>query len=146
LPQAKYFVTFDADGQHDVADVEPMLRLVDDGEAQIVFGSRFLDKRTSVTPAKRAVLRAAVKFSRISTGLALTDTHNGLRVFTRDVAAALDLQMNGMAHASELLDIVARHKFTYAEVPVHIRYTTYSRSKGQPLMNGVNILFDLLFR
>jgi len=146
LEQARYLVTFDADGQHDVEDVPQMLELLDSGEAQIVFGSRFLDRRTRVGGAKRIVLAAAIRYSRASTGLSLTDTHNGLRAFTREVAGALDLQINGMAHASELLSLVARHRFRYAEVPVHIRYTEYSRSKGQPLMNGVNIIFDLLFR
>jgi glycosyltransferase involved in cell wall biosynthesis len=146
LDQARYFVTFDADGQHDIADVPQMLRLLDSRETQIAFGSRFLDDRTTVGRAKRMVLAVAVRYSRASTGLSLTDTHNGLRAFTREVAGALDLQINGMAHASELLSLVARNKFRYAEVPVHIRYTEYSRGKGQPLMNGVNIIFDLLFR
>lgn len=146
VESARYFVTFDADGQHDIQDVAPMLDTLDGGKVKVVFGSRFLDKRTQVGSAKRVVLAAAVKHSRVTTGLALTDTHNGLRAFTREVASALDLQINGMAHASELLSLVAKHKFPYAELPVHIRYTEYSNSKGQPLMNGVNILFDLLFR
>ena len=143
---ADYFVTFDADGQHDVADVAQMLDLLDGGDIDVVFGSRFLDKRSQISAGKRLVLALAIKYTRLSTGLALTDTHNGLRTFNRKVAEALDLQMNGMAHASELLGIIAQREFAYAEVPVHIRYTTYSRSKGQPLINGVNILFDLLLK
>ncbi len=146
LPQVRWLVTFDADGQHDIDGIEPMLDLLRTEQAQIVFGSRFLDRRSEIGAAKRAVLRAAIWYSRTSTGLALTDTHNGMRVFDREVAAALDLQMNGMAHASEVLAIVARRKFRYAELPVHIRYTTYSKSKGQPLINGVNILFDMLLK
>jgi glycosyltransferase involved in cell wall biosynthesis len=142
----KYLVTFDADGQHQIDDVAPMIGLLEQGHAQIVFGSRFLDRRSNVGAAKRVVLSAAVAYTRMTTGLALTDTHNGLRSFTREVAAALDLQMNGMAHASELLHLVAEKGFSYREVPVHIRYTEYSRAKGQPLINGVNIIFDLLFR
>jgi glycosyltransferase involved in cell wall biosynthesis len=146
IPGVQYFVTFDADGQHDVDAIKPMLEILRAGDAQIVFGSRFLDRRSDISGAKRAVLRAAIWYTRASTGLALTDTHNGMRVFDREVAAALDLQINGMAHASELLSIVATRRFTYAEVPVHIRYTAYSKSKGQPLINGVNILFDLLLK
>lgn len=142
---ADYFVTFDADGQHDVADIAQMLDLLDGG-TDVVFGSRFLDKRSEISGGKRLVLALAIKYTRLSTGLALTDTHNGLRSFNREVAKALDLQMNGMAHASELLSIISRRQFSYAEVPVHIRYTAYSRSKGQPLINGVNILFDLLLK
>lgn len=142
----KWFVTFDADGQHEVQAIESMLALLRANEAQIVFGSRFLDRRSEIGPVKRAVLRAAVAYTRLSTKLALTDTHNGLRAFDRDVAQALDFQMNGMAHASELLSIVAERGFRYAELPVHIRYTAYSRAKGQPLLNGVNILFDMLLK
>jgi glycosyltransferase involved in cell wall biosynthesis len=146
LPQASTFVTFDADGQHDVHDVDEMLDALQSTGVDIVFGSRFLDKRSEIGRGKRVVLAAAIKYTRLSTGLALTDTHNGLRVFNRTVAEALDLQMNGMAHASEVLSIVANRGFRYVELPVHIRYTDYSKSKGQPLMNGVNILFDLLLK
>jgi glycosyltransferase involved in cell wall biosynthesis len=144
--EARFFVTFDGDGQHDVSDVDQMLKILDQGDVQIVFGSRFLDTRTQLGFAKRAVLGAAVRYTRASTGLNLSDTHNGLRAFTRDVATAFDFTMNGMAHASELISIVAREKYTYAEVPVHIRYTDYSKGKGQPLLNSVNILFDMIFR
>jgi polyprenyl-phospho-N-acetylgalactosaminyl synthase len=146
VPSVRWFVTFDADGQHDMDAIAPMVDLLRAGDAQIVFGSRFLDRRSEIGTAKRAVLHAAIWYTRISTGLALTDTHNGMRAFDREVAAALDLQMNGMAHASEVLSIVSRRGFRHAELPVHIRYTTYSKSKGQPLINGVNILFDLLLK
>lgn len=146
LRSVRWFVTFDADGQHEVDAIGQMLEVLRAERAQIVFGSRFLDKRTDMTRAKRIVLRAAVRYSRASTGLALSDTHNGLRAFDREVAAALDLQLNGMAHASELLSIVAQRGFRYAEIPVHIRYTDYSRGKGQPLINAVNIVFDMLFK
>lgn len=147
FPSVEYLVTFDGDGQHDVADVAPMLAVLESGAAEIVFGSRFLDARTdNIGRAKRLVLRAAVKYTQWTSGLSLTDAHNGLRTFTRRFGSDLDLQMNGMAHASEFATLVASAKVPYAEAPVHIRYTEYSRSKGQPLMNGVNIIFDLLLR
>ncbi len=40
--------------------------------------------------------------------------------------------------------ILSRSKLRYCEVPVSIRYTDYSRAKGQRAVNGVNIVFDLL--
>lgn len=146
LGHVKYFVTFDADGQHDIEDAELLLAPLRQGSAEIVFGSRFLDSRTDVGRAKRAVLALAVRYTAVSSGLSLTDTHNGFRAFSREVAESLDIQLNGMAHASEIISLVAARGFSYTEAPVHIRYTDYSRSKGQPLMNSVNILFDLMFR
>lgn len=144
--QVQYLVTFDADGQHDIADVAVLLEPLRTGAAEIVFGSRLLDDRTDVGRMKKAVLALAVRYTRASTGLDLTDAHNGYRAFTRKVAETLDQQMNGMAHASEIISSVATQKLSYAEAPVHIRYTDYSRGKGQPLMNSINILFDLIFR
>ena len=76
----------------------------------------------------------------------LTDAHNGLRVLNRSVVANLHLTQNRMAHASELIQIISILKPTWTEHPVEIRYTEYSKSKGQSLLNSVNILADLLFR
>lgn len=146
LPDVRYFLTFDADGQHDINDAEALIAPLRQGNAAIAFGSRFLDSRSNIGRAKRAVLWLAVHYTTASSGLRLTDTHNGFRAFTREVAQALDIQMNGMAHASEIISLVAGKKFAYTEAPVHIRYTDYSRSKGQPLMNAVNIIFDLIFK
>lgn len=145
-PSAMQFVTYDADGQHRLEDCILMLAELRSGEYDVVFGSRFLDTRTKLTPAKRALLRLAVRFTNATSGLVLTDAHNGLRAFNREVAAALDLQQSGMAHASEITTKIAKHKFRYTEVPVHILYTDYSRAKGQSMLNSVNILFDLLLR
>lgn len=145
-PSVQTFVTYDADGQHQLADVRRMLDRLAQGDVDIVFGSRFLDARTEVGRLKRLVLKAAVTYMNRTSGVRLSDAHNGLRVFDRKVAEALDIRQNGMAHASEIVSAVADHRFRYAEEPVHILYTEYSRSKGQSLLNSVNILFDLVFR
>ena len=95
---------------------------------------------------KRLVLRTAVPLSPAGGRLELTDAHNGLRVLTRPVVEDLQITMNGMAHASEIVSYLGRSSWRVREVPVSIRYTDYSRSKGQSLLNGVNILFDLSVR
>ena len=75
----------------------------------------------------------------------LTDAHNGLRLLRRDAAEQLDLHQNRMAHASEIISQLGASSLPWAEQPVHIEYTDYSRSKGQSLWNSVNILVDLMF-
>lgn len=146
IPEAKYFVTFDADGQHSVSDAQIMVKRLRQGDVQIVFGSRFLDNRTNVSFSKRLVLKLAVTYSNALTGLKLTDAHNGLRAFNREVIETIEIKHDGMAHASEIVNQVSRGKFDYTEIPVHIIYTEYSKAKGQSLWNSVNILFDLTFR
>lgn len=145
-PGARYLVTFDADGQHQVADAEAMLAMARAEDLAIVFGSRFLDERTQAGWFKKLVLRLAVWFTNQSTGLSLTDAHNGLRVIRADAAAQVHLTQDRMAHASEIVLHLARTHLPWREYPVHVLYTDYSRGKGQSLLNSVNILVDLLVK
>jgi glycosyltransferase involved in cell wall biosynthesis len=145
-PGCRYVVTFDSDGQHQVSDAAAMVQRLRTEELDVVLGSRFLDQRTNFSPLKRFVLRLAVAFTNITTGVKLTDAHNGLRAFRVEVLHAIRLRQNRMAHASELITQIARFKLRYAEEPVHIIYTDYSRAKGQSLWNSVNILVELFFK
>ncbi len=142
----EYFVTFDADGQHRSEDVLSMLKEIETGGYDIILGSRFLGKIIGMKVSKRALFKLAIKFSNLTSGLKLTDTHNGLRVFNRAFAENLQITMSDMSHASEILEKIAAKKYRYKEVPVTIEYTEYSRHKGQPLMNAINIGFDTLLR
>lgn len=141
---AQFVVTFDSDGQHRVSDVVQLLAALETEGADFALGSRFL-KQTSVRiPLTRhLLLRAATLFTTLTTGLALTDTHNGLRAFTRRGAMALRLRQNRMAHASEILAEIARSGLRYVEVPVTIEYTDYSLTKGQRASDFIMILLDL---
>lgn len=141
-----YFVTFDADGQHRLQDVAAMLGEIKRGEVDMVLGSRFLGDTVGMSQSKRVLLKAAIRFSNLTSGVKLTDTHNGLRVFNRHVAETMQITMPDMTHASEILEIIRKNKYRYVELPVTIEYTDYSRGKGQSLINAVNISFDTLLR
>jgi glycosyltransferase involved in cell wall biosynthesis len=141
---AHYVITFDSDGQHHVDDALRLLEAARTSDVDIVLGSRFLGSDHHVPSLRLLVLRAAVRFTRLTSGLRLSDAHNGLRVLTRDAAAMVDLHQAGMAHASELIGLVARHRLRYCEVPMTVAYTEYSRAKGQSSLNAVNIVVDLL--
>ncbi|WP_186372282.1 glycosyltransferase family 2 protein [Arthrobacter sp. KBS0702] len=145
-PELDCIVTFDADGQHRIEDAKAMVERIRSGEADIVLGSRFLDKRTKLSPAKRVVLKTAAIQSRLATGMDLTDAHNGLRAISPSVASRIHLTQNRMAHASELVHQLAKMQPRYVEHPVEIIYTDYSKAKGQSLLNAVNIVFELFFK
>jgi glycosyltransferase involved in cell wall biosynthesis len=146
IPNVKYLVTFDSDGQHSVSDALDMVERLRQEDVEVVFGSRFLDERTNVSNLKKFVLKIAIFYTNALSGVKLTDAHNGLRAFNRNVAESIELTHNGMAHATEIVNQISRGKFAYTEMPVHIVYTDYSKAKGQSLWNSVNILFDLIFR
>jgi len=142
-PGCDFVVTFDADGQHLVSDAQAMVRRLETEPLDVVLGSRFLDGRTRVGWSKRLVLRTAVFFERASSGIHLTDAHNGLRAFTRDAARRIEITQNRMAHASEIVNEIGKKKLRYAEQPVKVVYSAYSKAKGQSLWNSINILADL---
>lgn len=142
---ADIFVTFDADGQHRSADIKPMIDKLVTEELDIIFGSRFLGKNISGgLVSRKLVLHFARYFNFLLTGILLTDAHNGLRVFNRKTATAIRILENRMAHATEFLIIVKKHKLKYGEEAVYINYTPYSRKKGQKNLHGFKIIQDIL--
>ncbi len=143
--QARYLVTFDADGQHQAADIPRLVAVCRTGDYQVVLGSRFMPgaRTININLSKKIVLKFAVLFTNLATRLPLTDTHNGLRVFTREAAEIINITHNGMAHASEILAQVASFRLRFCEAPVTVIYTAYSKRKGQSIWNGINILWDL---
>jgi polyprenyl-phospho-N-acetylgalactosaminyl synthase len=143
---ADQVVTFDADGQHRAHEVAWLLDALKGHGADFALGSRFLGTDVRFPPARRLLLKLAIWFTRLTTGMRVTDTHNGLRAMTRRGAAAIALRQNRMAHASEILHQIAESKLKYVEVPVTVDYTAYSLSKGQTLADALLILTDLFAR
>lgn len=143
---ARYLVTFDADGQHQPADIPALLAPIIAGQCDVVLGSRFLGRAPGMTTSRRAVLRAGVLFTRLFSRIAVTDTHNGLRAFSRRAAEQLEITMDRMAHASEVIDQIARLRLRWCEAPVTIRYTDYSRAKGQSSRRAFRVALHYLLR
>jgi polyprenyl-phospho-N-acetylgalactosaminyl synthase len=141
---AQFICTYDADGQHDPDDVKTLAEYLGQSNADVALGSRFLGHAENLPWSKWLVLRAAVFFTGMHTGLHLTDTHNGLRLMTAEAARTIRLKQPRMAHASEILATIAKLHLKYVEVPVNISYTKYSNQKGQSVFDSVKILFDLL--
>ena len=141
---AQYVVTFDADGQHSPADLPAMIAPLAAGEVDICLGSRFLGHASKMPPSRRIMLKGAVIFTRITSGVKLTDTHNGFRAFSRQAGLKLDIRLDRMAHASEMIDQVRSTGLPYREVPVTIRYTDYSLAKGQRSTAALRVALDYL--
>jgi polyprenyl-phospho-N-acetylgalactosaminyl synthase len=145
-PDAQVFATFDADGQHRVKDLVTMIGRLGAGDIDVVIGTRFGPGVSRPPLLKRVVLQTAARLSPRGRRLGLTDTNNGLRVFNKTVADGLDITLSGMSHAGEFIMLIAENGWRVAEEPVEVLYTEYSQSKGQPLLNGVNIIFDGFLR
>lgn len=141
---AELIVTFDADGQHRAEDIGVLLDQQRRTNADVVIGSRFLGSAENMPRLRRIVLQIAVRMARLTSGLQLTDIHNGLRALTRHAAHAIKIKQNRMAHASEIMEQVSRLGLSVAEAPVDVVYSEYSLRKGQKLSNAINIVAELV--
>jgi glycosyltransferase involved in cell wall biosynthesis len=142
---AKYFVTFDADGQHDSDDIEGMIVLIEKEKSDIVFGSRFLQgSKTNVSDSRTFVLNVARYVNYLVSGILLSDAYNGLRLFDRKAADSIKLTENKMAHATQIQVLAAKHKLKYAEYANSIHYNQYTTGKGLRNWDGIKIFFEIL--
>jgi glycosyltransferase involved in cell wall biosynthesis len=141
---AQAIVTFDGDGQHCVEDIATLIEPLRRGETEIVLGSRFLGRAEGIPWTRRLVLKAGVAFTRLFSQIRVTDTHNGLRAFSRSAAERIRIHENRMAHASEILHQIKLLGLAYCERPVTIRYTAETLTKGQSTWNAVAILSQFI--
>jgi glycosyltransferase involved in cell wall biosynthesis len=141
-----YVVTFDADGQHQPSDALALVRKLHEDNLDVVFASRFLVENPDDIPlVKRVILRSVAIITKYLTDVQLTDAHNGLRALTVEASSRILLTQNGMAHATQFVSLVLQSQLKYAEMPVKVLYTPYSRSKGQSVLNSINIVLDLIW-
>ena len=141
-----YVVTFDSDGQHTVDSILDLLKEITRTNHEVILGSRFLSKFSNVPKIKKVLLRMSSILARVSMRMKITDRHNGLRIFTTQAVLKIYIKESGYAHADDILRQIKKRKMSYSECPVEIKYTVYSKSKGQPLSNIFTILFNNIVR
>jgi glycosyltransferase involved in cell wall biosynthesis len=143
---ADSIITFDADGQHSVKDIEKMIRPLKKNKVDITLGSRFLKKDSNTPFVRKLFLKGGAIVIFLMYGIKLTDSHNGLRALSRKAAEKIEITSDGMEHASEILEQVKKKRLKYKEVPVTITYTDYSLKTGQSTFNSFRILFKMIIR
>jgi glycosyltransferase involved in cell wall biosynthesis len=144
LQGADIIVTFDSDGQHQVDDIERLLIPVVGGKADVALGSRFLESQSQIPFIRKLTLKMGVLFTRVVSGIHVTDAHNGLRALSRSAALRIQIRQDRMAHASEILDEISRLRLRYCEVATKIVYSEYARQKGQRSSAAFRIVYEFL--
>lgn len=139
-------VTFDADGQHDPADIPALVKPVVEGRVDLTLGSRFLGRTEGMPGSRRLLLKGGILFTRLFSGVRVSDVHNGLRALSPAAARQLTITLDGMAHASEILHQIRGRGWRFEEVPATIRYTDYSLAKGQSAFNSIRIVIQLILQ
>jgi glycosyltransferase involved in cell wall biosynthesis len=142
---ADIIVTMDSDGQHDPADIARLVRSLIDGPFDVVIGSRLKD--AAGMPASRFganLLLNAITY--IVYRKIVSDSQSGFKVFSRHALGVIQLRAAGYEVCSEIIGEIYRTNLRYKSIPVKAVYTRYSQQKGQPFLNGVNLILGLLMR
>ena len=143
LNNAKAVVTFDADGQHSVEDAKAFAKEILSCDEEVIFGSRFIKNKANIPFLKKIVLSIVVLFTNRFSRTKLSDAHNGLKAIKKDSLKKIDITIDGFGFESQIIHQVSKKNMTYKELPTNTIYTSYSKNKGQKLINGLIILEDL---
>lgn len=154
----KRFVGFDSDGQMDVKDMDTFIHHIHadqelwlDFEHQkpdLYIGSRFLEdsKVENMPRVRKMILWVAKLVTRIFYGANISDPHSGYRVISLPSLKKIIITADGMHYANEVNEQIKKHRMKYREIPVHVKYTEYSLTKGQKNSNSLKLAGEMIYK
>nr|AIE96623.1 glycosyl transferase family protein [uncultured marine thaumarchaeote AD1000_82_B05] len=136
-------VTFDADGQHRIEDVSRVLHPLENNEADIVIGSRFLGKQSNVPNYRKLGIKVITQVTNSSIKTKLTDSQSGFRAYSKQVLSKISLSEVGMGISTEILIKASSEGLRITEVPITILYSG-DTSTHNPVSHGTSVLFSTI--
>ena len=136
-------VTFDADGQHRIEDVSRVLHPLENNEADVVIGSRFLGKQSNVPNYRKLGIKVITQVTNSSIKTKLTDSQSGFRAYSRQVLSEISLSEIGMGISTEILIKASSKGLRITEVPITILYSG-DTSTHNPVSHGTSVLFSTI--
>ena len=141
--ESDVLVTLDGDGQHQIMDVEKILKPIEKNQADIVIGSRFLDKKSDVPKYREFGINVITKVTNVSIKNKLTDAQSGLRAYSKKVLSEISPSDSGMGVSTEILIKSSSKGFRIVEVPIIISYAGETSTQN-PVSHGTSVLFSTI--
>lgn len=143
--QGEWLIIQDADLEYDPRDFPALMQPVEEGIADVVFGSRFLGA------GRRPILFWNMVANKILTFLTnilynniLTDMETGYKLFRRDIALTMPLRARGFEFEPEFTaKLLKRHVRIY-EVPIRFNPREYSEGKKIKMKDAFIAVWALL--
>ena len=137
-------VTFDADGQHRIEDIDKVVAPIKNGDSDLVIGSRFLDDSEKEIPNYRKVgIKAITKLTNASIKKQLSDSQSGFRSYSKKVLNELNPSEVGMGISTEILIKASNKNFRISEVPIKILYDGKT-STHNPVSHGTSVIISTI--
>jgi len=137
-------VTFDADGQHRIEDLENVINPIIEKDADIVLGSRFLKPNSKNVPKYREIgIKAITKLTNVSINEKVTDSQSGFRAYNKKVLDSINPSEHGMGVSTEILIKASKQKFKFFEVAIEVLYDG-DTSTHNPVSHGTSVIFSTM--
>ena len=141
---SEILITFDADGQHRIEDIDKVIKPISDGQSDIVIGSRFLDDSEKEIPNYRKVgIKVITKITNTSIKKQLTDSQSGFRAYSKNVLERVSPSESGMGVSTEILIKASSKNFRISEVPIKILYDGKT-STHNPIAHGSSVIISTI--
>jgi glycosyltransferase involved in cell wall biosynthesis len=140
---ADVLITFDADGQHRIEDIDSVLKPMINDEADIIIGSRFLTENNKIPKYRRIGIKAITSITNSSIGKKLSDSQSGFRAYNKKILENITPSESGMGVSTEILIKASKKKFRISEVPIIVSYEG-DTSTQNPVSHGASVILSTI--
>lgn len=136
-------ITFDGDGQHDIADIESMIDTMRKNQADIVIGSRFLSQNKEIPKYRKIGIKTITGLTNYITNSKITDSQSGFRAYSKNSLNKIFPTETGMGISTEILIKAAKNQIKITEIPISISYENNKHSQ-EPISHGASVIISTI--
>jgi len=136
-------VTFDADGQHQISEIDSLLKPIYENNADIVIGSRFLGETKDLPTYRKIGIKTITRLTNVATNSTITDSQSGFRAYGKKTLDEITPTESGMGISTEILIKASKKQLRITEVPITITYADNSHSQ-EPIRHGTSVVMSTL--
>ena len=136
-------VTFDADGQHKISEIDSVLKPISENKADVVIGSRFLGSTKDLPKYRKIGIKTITGLTNTLTGGNITDAQSGFRAYSKKVLNEISPTESGMGISTEILIKSSKKQMRISEIPITISYDGNTHSQ-EPISHGTSVVFSTL--
>ena len=134
-------VTFDADGQHRIEDINKVLKPIIEENYDLVIGSRFLKDSENIPKYRKVGIKTITKVTNLATDTKITDSQSGFRAYNKKILNSIVPSEHGMGVSTEILIKVNKYDYKIKEVPIEVVYEG-DTSTHNPISHGTSVLLN----
>ena len=146
LPQVtgQVVVIHDGDLEYDARDLPSMLRVIESGEAGVVYGSRFRGEMRGMRLPNLIINKILVWLANLLYGARISDEATCYKMFRTELLRSLPLRCEGFEFCPEVTAKIAKRGRPIAEVPIRYRARTRKSGKKIKWTDGLIAIWTLI--